>query len=184
MELQILNNIAQIRTENLTILFKIITNLGDAVAAIVVLFLALLFFIKIKKINSAILVAASLAFSQIIAHLLKYTFQRIRPPNEIAVYQEFGYSMPSAHTVLAAAFYSMIMIQLLKLIKNKIIKILVTIVFLLIIIAIAYSRLYLGVHWPSDILVGFAIGLIVNIVLLMLEKPILKKHYGKSLLAK
>lgn len=179
MELQIINNIANSRADDMTQLMLFFTQLGDAFAAVFILIIFVVIFVKLKKINSAILIAASLAFAQIIAHSLKFILQRERPPAELNVYQEYGYSMPSAHAVLAASFYSMVLFQLMKTTKSKYLKALYLIISIILIIAIGYSRIYLGLHWPSDVLAGFGIGLTVNIVLLILEKPILKKPFKK-----
>lgn len=180
MELELINNLSLNRSQFLTDLMLGFTSIGGGLISLIVLFILVIFFIYKRKINASILIAASLAFSQILAHILKLIIQRPRPPIGLSVVEEVGYAMPSAHATLAAAFYGMILIQFLKITKNQILRSLLILLFVTIILLIGLSRIYLGVHWPSDVLVGFGLGLIVNISLLILEKPFLKKPLQPS----
>ena len=134
MELELLNNIGLNRNQLLTDLMLNITRLGGGLITLIVLFILLVFFIYKKRLNAAILISASLAFSQIIAHILKIIIQRPRPAQELAIIDEIGFAMPSAHASLAAAFYGMILIQLLKVTKNKTIRFLLIFTIIVIII--------------------------------------------------
>ena len=82
--------------------------------------------------------------------------------------EETGFSFPSAHAMLSAALYIMLIILVCKYLKNILAKIVLVPFFSALILVVAYSRVYLGVHYITDIiggwLIGFAITLIVYTV--------------------
>lgn len=171
MDLQVLNSIALTRNTSLTSIMLGFSEFGDSLLAAIILIIVVSFFVfKIKKLQPALLIAASLAFSQILAHSLKLIIQRERPPLNMAVYEEISYSMPSAHAFLATAFYGMIMIQVGKLIKNKFWRYGFYALMVIIMLGICLSRIYLGVHWTSDVIIGAIMGILLNIALLAYEK--------------
>jgi undecaprenyl-diphosphatase len=90
--------------------------------------------------------------------ILKYAVQRPRPDWWYQAYLEGPYySFPSAHAGLAFAFYGFCVYLLLQSISTKINRAMVAL-FPIIILFVGFSRLYLGVHYVSDVIAGFAIG--------------------------
>ena len=90
--------------------------------------------------------------------MLKYFFSRERPGFPHLV-EESGYSFPSGHT-MAATTFSFLMIYFIwesKLSKTK--KVLLTLLFLSYVVIIGLSRIYLGVHFTSDVIGGFCVSL-------------------------
>ena len=91
--------------------------------------------------------------------MLKNIFVRTRPLKYFLI-EQGGYSFPSGHAMVSMTFYTTMVYILLKDQKrNKIQGILWAINFIIITL-IGFSRIYLGVHWPTDILTGYLIGLI------------------------
>lgn len=88
--------------------------------------------------------------------LIKIIFDRPRPMN--AVFLETSASFPSAHATVAVAFYGFIAYLLMRKIKQKKYRVFITLSGLTLIALIGFSRLYLGVHYMSDVLVGYLIG--------------------------
>lgn len=134
---------------------KIITNFGGAIfliATTVVLFIL----IKNKKIGIAI--TTNLVLVALLNQLLKNILQRPRP-TEYRIIQETGYSFPSGHSMASMAFYGYLIYLIYKYVENKNIKwILITLLSILI-CSIGISRIYLGVHYTSDVLGGFLISI-------------------------
>ncbi len=134
---------------------KIITNFGGAIfliATTVVLFIL----IKNKKIGIAI--TTNLVLVALLNQLLKNILQRPRP-TEYRIIQETGYSFPSGHSMASMAFYGYLVYLIYKYVENKNIKwILITLLSILI-CSIGISRIYLGVHYTSDVLGGFLISI-------------------------
>ena len=134
---------------------KFITNFGGAIflsIATVMLFLL----IKNKKIGLSII--SNIVIITILNQLLKRILQRPRP-TEFRIVEETGYSFPSGHSMVSMAFYGYLIYLIYRYIKNKYVKwILITILSILICL-IGISRIYLGVHYTSDVLGGFLLSI-------------------------
>lgn len=134
---------------------KCITNFGGAIFLIVTTGI-LFILIRNKKIGVAI--TANLVLVTILNQLLKNILQRPRP-TEYRIIQETGYSFPSGHSMVSMAFYGYLVYLIYKYVENKNIKwILITLLSILI-CSIGISRIYLGVHYTSDVLGGFLISI-------------------------
>ncbi len=70
-----------------------------------------------------------------------------------------GYSFPSGHSMVNMAFYGFIMYLMYHYVKNKYLKIFGILFLSLLVVAIGISRIYLGVHYTSDVLAGFLIAI-------------------------
>ena len=134
---------------------KIITNFGGAIfliATTVVLFIL----IKNKKIGIAI--ATNLVLVALLNQLLKNILQRPRP-TEYRIIQETGYSFPSGHSMASMAFYGYLIYLIYKYVENKNTKWILIMLLSILICSIGISRIYLGVHYTSDVLGGFLISI-------------------------
>lgn len=138
--------------------FLWITLLGEVVTvAVFVLITSAILWITQKKWQ-IIALWFTIISSEAVTFLLKILFHRTRPAN--AVILETSNSFPSGHATIAVAFYGFIVYLLLKKIKKNKYRIPVFIFFLLLIFAIGFSRLYLGVHYVSDVSTGYLVGLL------------------------
>lgn len=158
MELIFLDHLQSIRTTVLDHFFVFMTHLGDF--GLIWVGLAVLLFIFKKTRHIGIMITIALFLSLLITNgLLKNLLQRPRPFNHrelvLLIKTPLDYSFPSGHTSIsfAAAF---ILIQERFKVKGVPIYVLLTILACL----ISFSRLYLYVHYPSDVLVAIIIGLI------------------------
>ena len=151
----------------ITPIAKLVTNLGGA-TILITLTIILLITIKEKKIG--FIIAANLIIVTGLNVLLKNIVQRPRP-TEYRLISENGYSFPSGHSMVSMAFYGFLIYLIYKKIENKKLKWgLITFLGILI-ISIGISRIYLGVHYTSDVLAGFTI----SISYLILYTSIIKK---------
>ena len=103
---------------------------------------------------------------------LKYILARERPGNMIIEYG--GYSFPSWHSVFAILFYGLLVYLLWDIIKNKLIKYLVLIFAIIMWILVMISRLYLSVHYFTDVIWGWIIWLLWLIFGIFLYKKLEK----------
>ena len=134
---------------------KFITNFGGAII-LIVLALMLFIFIKNKKIGISII--SNLAIITLLNQLLKRIVQRPRP-TEFRIVEESGYSFPSGHSMVSMAFYGYLIYLIYKYVKNKYLKWISIILLSILICSIGISRIYLGVHYTSDVLGGFFISI-------------------------
>ena len=134
---------------------KFITNFGGAIFLIL---LTILLFILIKNKKIGLSISINLFVITILNQILKYILQRPRP-TEFRIIEETGYSFPSGHSMVSMAFYGYIIYLIYRYVKNKYVK-WSSIVFLSVLIcSIGVSRIYLGVHYTSDVLGGFLISM-------------------------
>lgn len=134
---------------------KFITNFGGAIF-IILLTVILIAVIKNKKIGLSIL--TNLAIITILNQLLKKILQRPRP-TEYRIIEESGYSFPSGHSMISMAFYGYLIYLIYKYVENKNVKWILISLLSVLICLIGISRIYLGVHYTSDVLGGFLISI-------------------------
>lgn len=96
--------------------------------------------------------------SLLLMFFLKIIFHRDRPLSPLLQAAQ-GYSFPSGHATMSITFYGLIIFLVWQNIKNVLLKWILTILLVLLIIFIGISRVYLRVHYASDVLAGFCIGL-------------------------
>ena len=152
--------------DSITPYMKIITNFGGATCLIAITIL-LLIIVKNKKIG--LLTLTNLVTITILNQILKFILRRPRP-TEFKIINETGYSFPSGHSMISMAFYGFLIYLIYKNIKNKCLKTTLIIILSLLIIAIGISRIYLGVHYVSDVIGGFLISISYLIVYIKLIK--------------
>ena len=134
---------------------KFITNFGGAIF-IIILTVILFVIIKNKKIGISII--SNLVIITAINQILKRIVQRPRP-TEYRIIEETGYSFPSGHSMVSMAFYGYLIYLIYKYVKNKYLKYISIILLSILICSIGISRIYLGVHYTSDVLGGFLISI-------------------------
>lgn len=159
-------------SDNITPIAKGITQLGGAIFLIGVATI-LLIIIKNKKIGIQIWV--NLAISTLLNVILKHIVQRPRP-TEYRIIDETGYSFPSGHSMVSAAFYGFLIYLIYKNVKNKYLKWTLITMLSMLIILIGTSRIYLGVHYTSDVLAGFLISISYLIVFITSAKFLERKQ--------
>ena len=120
--------------------------------------MSVLLFIIIKNKKTSILFFINLVLSALTNFILKQIIQRPRPI-EHRIIDEKGYSLPSGHSMVSMAFYGFLVYFIYKNIKNKYIKTILIVLLSVLIISIGVSRIYLGVHYTSDVLAGFLVAI-------------------------
>ena len=103
--------------------------------------------------------------------ILKNVVERPRPIG-YRIIDETGYSFPSGHSMISMAFYGLIIYYIWKNVKNKKIRNIACILLGILIGLIGISRIYLGVHYASDVIGGFVISIIYLILFTTIYKNI------------
>ena len=135
-----------------------VTALGGVTVLTLVAVVAILVLMFHGKRRQALVFAATLAATFVSSEVLKHLYNRPRPdlvPHGSYVYSA---SFPSGHSTLSAATYLTLATVIASLEAERETKILIYVVAILMVTAIGFSRIYLGVHWPSDVLAGWALG--------------------------
>ncbi|MEE1380108.1 MAG: phosphatase PAP2 family protein [Clostridia bacterium] len=152
---------------------KFITNFGGAIF-VISLTTILFFVIKDKKIGISII--TNLGIVTILNQIIKFIMQRPRP-TEFRIIEETGYSFPSGHSMVSLAFYGYLIYLIYKYINNKHLKRTLIIILSVLICIIGVSRIYLGVHYTSDVLGGFLISFAYLIIYIeLVNKFVLEKN--------
>ncbi|MBP3707992.1 MAG: phosphatase PAP2 family protein [Clostridia bacterium] len=160
------NVVARSISDYMTPIAKIITKFGNAESLILITIISC-FVVKGKKNKWAIPI--NLACVATLNLTLKNIIQRPRPI-EYRIVDENGYSFPSGHSMVSMAFYGFLIYLIYKNVKNKYIKVISMLLLSALIFLIGASRIYLGVHYTSDVIGGFLLA----IVYLVLYTGILK----------
>ncbi len=136
-----------------------ITTLGTGTVVMMVVCVAALFLTLTKHKYSALLLLVATAGGLLLDMVLKLQFNRARPHVFIWGTQVFGSSFPSGHAMGATVTYSTVAYLAARLHRRAWARWLTMSVALLVILLIGVSRIYLGVHYPSDVLAGIIMGL-------------------------
>ena len=136
-----------------------ITSLGTSSVVAMVVGVAALFLWLNQHKHSAILLFVATFGGVILNNLLKLGFGRPRPEVITWATTATFYSFPSGHAMSATIVYSTVAYLAARLQRTRAARIAITLVAAIIIFLICLSRLYLGVHYPSDVLAGIIIGL-------------------------
>jgi membrane protein DedA with SNARE-associated domain len=172
---QIANFLYYYRDVELVKIFLWITLLGKWEIVLFGLLITTLILVLFKKRKDIIGLLVAITGSMLFDVLGKLLIHRSRPEG-IAVYQENSFSFPSGHATIAMAFYGFItyyIVRHMKIWQNKINFLFLGIT---IILAIGLSRLYLGVHFLSDVLGGYLLGLLWLLIGISISEWLNQKH--------
>lgn len=168
-----------IRVPILTDVFLFISDIGSLKYMLPICFVLSLFLLFKRKVVAAIFVFVMLFSVRQVNYLLKELFSRERPDFN-AVYEAAHYSFPSGHTMNSTAMYLFLFyLLMLHLIKKDNQKNKLFISTLTLIVLIGISRIYLGVHFLTDVIAGFSAGFAWFIVIFFLYLRI-NKRFDKN----
>lgn len=166
-----ITNVVRLPYPSMTSYYRFFTQFANP-PVIAGIFLIILIYLLTKKQNNATiwLSLSTIGMGTIINPLIKLIFKRERPTLEHLV-TEHSFSFPSGHANSSMVFYGTLFLLAFTFIQRKKIRILFQLFLGFLIITIGISRIYLGVHFPSDILGGYCLGL----TWLLISYPIYKQ---------
>lgn len=148
-----------ISSNRMTLFAKILTQLGSFK---VISILTALSFLTIKDKKIGIKVFINILIIALINQLIKFIIRRERP--DYRMVEERGFSFPSGHTMGAMGFYGFYIYLAYKCIDSKKLKMFIIAFLATIIVSIGITRIYLGVHYPTDVIAGFFVTIAIIIV--------------------
>lgn len=161
-----------INDKRLTAAMSFITNFGDWYIPIIIIVCIFLF---LKNKWYFYLVSGSYLFSGIVVFITKNLVQRPRPL-EALIRIPSSFSFPSGHTLTSLVFY-MTLFYLMTEKSNTVVRLIFGLLFCLLICVVAFSRVCLGVHFFSDVMGGFILG----IPCLLCSINIIEKNFKEKL---
>lgn len=171
----VLNFFVANRVEWLVFSMLVITYLGNAAMIGILTFLSAVSFYIHKHVRRILPLLVSVGGTSVTVYLLKHIFNRARPPLIDAFYPEIGSSFPSYHAAAAVALYGFFLYTIWKHDKHALKKPFMIFLFALIAL-VGISRLYLGVHYFSDVLVGYLVGFVWLLLSIKLHKYLLHRE--------
>lgn len=135
-----------------------VTALGSFVVLLMVTVATVGFLVASKKYAEAGTMAFAAVFGQVISETLKAYFDRPRPDFVAHIVETTSASFPSGHAMMSAAIYLSIGAMLARVQTKRRLKTYIHVTALLLTLMVGASRVYLGVHYPTDVLGGWCLG--------------------------
>ena len=146
--------VSSIQNDYVTTLFKIITFFSGTYFIIGI---TVLIMILIKNKKTGFYIALNALLCCLLNQGIKFLVARPRP-TDINIIEESGFSFPSGHSMMSVAFYGLLVYFISKKRWKKNKKVLLSILLAILVFLIGISRIYLGVHYASDVFAGFALS--------------------------
>jgi membrane-associated phospholipid phosphatase len=146
-------------TEFRTALLSTVTQLGGTEALMTVTFVAAFGLLLQRRVAHAALMGAALGGGELLNWALKATFERPRPAFADPLATAAGFSFPSGHAMISLTVYGALAFVAAASVRSRRAQVLVGVSALVLVVAIGFSRIYLGVHYASDVLAAYAAGL-------------------------
>lgn len=168
-DILITKNITQNISHTTIEIMKIVTTICTAVAFMLVIVLVIL--CSTNK-YLGLFYFLNMAICYILNFVIKRLVSRTRP-TEYMLIAENNYSFPSAHSMLAVAFYGYLAYIAIKYLKNKYLKIISVVGCVILTLLVGISRIFLGVHYTTDVLCGLLFGYIYLLIYIKVTKKYL-----------
>ncbi len=138
---------------------------------LIVIVLTVVLWVKFSK-KWAIFFAGALASQAIIFEVIKELVHKARPINRLIVGE--GLSFPSGHSTTAVVFFGLLILFTISYVKKESTRLYIIIASIAFTILVGFSRIYLNVHWLSDVLGGFTLGLFLLMAYILIFKKVEK----------
>jgi membrane-associated phospholipid phosphatase len=155
---RVLDTVVDHRTPWLTSVARTVTHLGDPWVVVAVVTVAALALVVGRRYHLAVFVVLASGGAALISSVTKQVFDRPRPPTSLWLGTAWGPSFPSGHATQSIACWGALAVVVCVLVHPRVGRGLVIAGAALIALAVGTSRIYLAVHWTSDVVCGWAIA--------------------------
>lgn len=155
---------------------KIASDIGSPVVVGMLTLSAIVYFWIANRRQDAAIFAVTIVGAGVLSYVLKISFHRARPVPYfgIAVPNSFGF--PSGHALVSLCFYGVLAYQVNSRIRNLAYRAGIWSVAVFMVVLIGFSRIYLGVHYPTDIAAGYAAGAVWVAAIVLAENSIRRRN--------
>jgi membrane-associated phospholipid phosphatase len=153
----VLLRLREFASPSLDLAAAVASALGSEVVAVLLVLLLLIFGWQ-RRWGTAVALLLTTVGAQMLNNVLKDLFQRTRPAPVVGLIPAQSFSFPSGHAMVSMAFYSFLAYLSWRILRGWL-RWIVTVAFLLLVLLIGLSRLYLGVHYLTDVVAGYIAGL-------------------------
>lgn len=155
---RVVNMVPFVRTPMITGIFRFFTMTCNYQSVILLTVLVVLLLWSRKKRVAAELFLLAVAVEESVVFGLKHLIGRVRPERALGIIAEDSYSFPSGHAMIATLVWGLLFYYIYKSLKSSAGKFALVLGYLLFVIMVAISRVYLGVHFPSDVMASIFLG--------------------------
>lgn len=156
-----------------------VTALGSTTVLTFLVLVTAIFLRLAGRMRTALLLIAATALGSLTVETIKALVSRSRPDLAGRLMEETSKSFPSGHAALSAIVYLTLATLLFPVLPNRRIRAFVLIVALTLTLSVGVSRVYLGVHWPSDVVAGWAFGGVWAMLWWRIELAMLSRAAGR-----
>ena len=162
-----------IRRPGLDTLMELITYMANWETIVIICLLLICF--PQTRIKAGISVSIAALLSTLIKAVIKMAVARPRPEESFFLIEQSGFAYPSGHAMTGMAVYLLLFVLTRKYITDSKKKNLLSAIFVFAAFAVGISRVYLGIHFPTDVIGGWALGAATVIVSLMIWESLKKR---------
>lgn len=171
---QVLSFFVDARTPLRTLFFFVSTHFADMLVVLCVVFLFVMILRRYYDHAYILSFVLCVSGSALTTWILKNVFDRMRP--EASLYAESLFSFPSGHATTALALYGFIALFFALRVRRMWLSIFGSVFFVSLAVVVGISRLYLGVHYATDVIAGFAVAFVWLTLCFFLEKKFFSKR--------
>lgn len=164
--------IHQFASPVLTSVMRLVTMFGAPVVLFSLSLVVCLGFIAKRKYRAMMLLVVTMAGSTLLNLALKLSFHRTRPVPFFDILAPDSFSFPSGHALASLCFYSTIAALISARSNSRTVRSIVWTLTALLITLVGVSRIYLGVHYPSDVVAGYAAAFIWVMTIVVVDRTI------------
>jgi len=168
--------IHQIASPTLTTLMRGISFLGSTQFLFVATTVIVIWFIFRRWKREAILLAITMIGASLLNITLKLAFKRVRPEPFFNLATPKSFSFPSGHSLASFCFFGALAVILNARIGSRRLRLVISVTAAVLVLLIGISRIYLGVHYPTDVIAGFCAALIWTGAVKFVEETLVRRR--------
>lgn len=139
---------------------KLLDKIGGELVMIPLGILLFIYFYRKKSRKGMALIVLSMLMPYLVMEAIKQIIQRPRPPYMLI--KIWGYSFPSGHSTVSTSFFLTSAYMVSKMINDRLTSYVPYVIAGIYALMMGFSRIYLGVHWPSDVICGWILGMMLS----------------------